>query len=345
MASGGSANPGAGGDSVIVGTAGTVTNVGRDASVVSACVFADCDAAAPLEASVVTACLGKLCPTDADTPVEAGPCTSPASCTTVPDGWLPVAMTDSTCPSGFGNAQRFYTSASGAPYTCTCGCAGTQSCQGTATLNEYAPGADGGADCTGTPSTRTLSFSPSCGGGGGSIKYGYSYMLSDVSYGPAPACSASPSATIKAQVSASATTVCTPTSMCPGGACLQVLETRNLCVEKDGTNMCPGEFPNRTLMSSSYDDTRDCGPCTCGSNLTCTLTGLLLDNAANCALGHPYLMTATEACSLGPSDYPLNQSQATTTTTGMGACAMLTPSMPTGTVTLTDAKTITVCCK
>jgi hypothetical protein len=330
------------------GSAGDAIGIiGRGGDTTMATCVIGCDGG--LEANSVSACRGLMCPLDAGgNPVEAGPCANPSTCNTIPDGWQAVALTAAACPSGFANPKMFYTTANADPLECSCGCAGSQACSGSVTLNEYA--SDGGVTCTGTPATRTIAVSPTCQtGNSGPIVRGNLYTLSNVAYAPAPACSASPTATTKPQVQAKTTFVCTASSLCPSGVCLQGSETASLCVEKDGTNACPSGYTQVQLMSATYDDTRKCDACTCGSTLTCTLKGVLLDNGSNCELGHPYLMTAGEACdptsSVAPSDYPINAVRAETTTGGSGACAMTSPSKPSGTVALTAANTITVCCK
>jgi hypothetical protein len=188
--------------------------------------------------------------------------------------------------------------------------------------------------------------SPNCVSGGyGNILSAYSYTISGAAYAPAPACTASPAPTTQPAVVTQAVTVCTPSVTCPAGACLSPSQTTSLCVSQPGTKTCPAEYPTQTIMAPSYDDTRGCGPCTCGSTLSCNLTGVLLDNDNACSTGHPYEMTGTTSCAAAPSNYPLNAVQAQSTTTGDGTCAMTAPSNATGRVVLHDATTLTVCCK
>ena len=314
----------------------------RDGKCVGACIptsVESCGAAATCNASAVKTC---------DENGVLGACSqAPSSCLAVPATWEPVAVTTTTCPAGFGGGRPYYTNATGGAFTCSCGCAGTQACSGSVTLNQY--GSDAGAGCSGTPSTRTLAISTSCAiANYGTITAGNSYTISGITYGPGPACTATPSATAKPAVVAPSVTLCSANTVCPTGACLSVSEGANLCVQKAGTNACPAEFPTRTIMSPTYDDTRDCGACACGSTLTCSLTGVLLDNDYSCDVANPYNMTATDTCtgaSVAPSSYPLNAVLAKTNSTGTGACAMTAPSLPTGKVVLRDATTVTVCCK
>ncbi len=271
---------------------------------------------------------------------------APSDCLALPAGWQAVAMTHDSCPDGFGTGQTYLTSATGAAFTCTCGCSGTQACAGSFTLNQY--GVDGGATCDGTPTTRTNAVTPACVSANyGAITAGSGYTISAVTYGPAPSCTAAPTPTVQPQVTTASVTLCSANDACPSGACLSMAQSANLCLAKPGTNTCPAEYPTRTLMAPTYDDTRSCGPCTCGSTLTCDLTGVLLDNdAAGCSTtGHPYWMIATTACAQAPSTYPLNAVQAVGSSAGSGTCAATSPSSPTGGVALHDASTITVCCK
>jgi hypothetical protein len=108
---------------------------------------------------------------------------------------------------------------------------------------------------------------------------------------------------------------------------------------------CPPGFPNATVIAASYDDSRSCSQCVCGSKLTCTLNGVVLYNDSACSAGGPYVMTASTACSLAPSNYPANAVQADGTSANDPTCIETTPSTPTGTVVLNSASTATVCCK
>jgi hypothetical protein len=213
-------------------------------------------------------------------------------------------------------------------------------------LNEFSP--DGGANCSGTPATRTFSVTPNCVQGNyGSILTPNSYTISNVAYAPAPACSATPKTTSTPAVVAESTLLCSPNAICPDGACLSLLESRNLCISKPGMQTCPTGYPTAKVMSSTYDDTRSCGPCSCGSTLTCALTDVMLNNDSSaCTTGHSYWMTANDSsCAAAPSNYPLNAVKAIGTVGGDGTCAETSPSPPTGTVGLNANTTITVCCR
>jgi len=270
---------------------------------------------------------------------------APSDCLALPSGWQAVAMTQDTCPDGFGAAQTYLTSATGAAFTCTCGCGGTQTCSGSFTLNHY--GADAGATCDGTPTTRTAAVTPNCVTGNyGSIAFGDGYTISAVTYGPAPSCTASPTPTVQPNVATQSITLCSANATCPSGACLSAAQGANVCLAKAGTNSCPADYPTRTLMAPTYDDTRSCGPCTCGSTLTCDITGVLLNNDGDgCTTAHPYWMTATSICAQAPSSYPANGVKAIGSSAGSGTCTATSPSSPAGGVTLHDASTMTVCCK
>ena len=274
---------------------------------------------------------------------------STSSCTAVPDTWTPVALApdQNSCPSGFGAGKPYFTSAAGDPLTCLCACGGSQACSGSATLNEYA--ADAGPSCAGAPATRTLPLTPTCQTGGfGNVLAGNAYTISDIAYAPGPTCSATSRVFVKPDIISKSITVCGATSPCASGACLAPTEAPNLCVEKDGTNTCPMGYPNRTLMSPAIDDGRVCGACACGSTLSCTLKGVILDNANTCMIGDLYEMAVADTCSdssVATSNFPVNAVLGQTSSTGNGTCAETAPSMPTGTVKLQDLTTITVCCK
>jgi hypothetical protein len=140
--------------------------------------------------------------------------------------------------------------------------------------------------------------------------------------------------------------ICYPTLSCTSGACLSAEQATKLCVHKVGMNACPSGYPVSTVVASSYVDSRTCGSCACGSQLTCSLNGVVLNNDANCGTGHPYIMTATPSCTAGPVSYPLNAVQAVGTSTGSNTtCAETSPSMPEGSVSLPSWAMATVCCK
>src|SRR5437016_5546965 len=95
--------------------------------------------------------------------VRAGAVALPRKVRAGPVDWQPVAITNATCPDGFGSPQTFHTSATGAAFTCSCGCSGTQHCAGSVTLNQF--GGDAGVSCGGTPTTRTFGVTANCQSG------------------------------------------------------------------------------------------------------------------------------------------------------------------------------------
>jgi hypothetical protein len=118
-------------------------------------------------------------------------------------------------------------------------------------------------------------------------------------------------------------------------------QAANLCIVKQGMEACPTGFPNGTSFAYWPDDTRSCGPCSCGSSLSCTLNGVLLDTADTCALGHPYLMTVTTSCTTGSSSYPVSGVKGDATSSGSPSCVETSASIPMGSVGLNH----TMCCK
>jgi hypothetical protein len=252
-----------------------------------------------------------------------------------------VALTSGACPAGFGFPQVYISAVSASPYTCACNCGGTQVCQGSILLNQYASGS-----CAGSPMGSTmLNISTACGGGGGSIGGGNGYIVSNVVFGPGPACSAMPLATNKPNPNETNVTVCQPNLACTGGACLTAAEQASMCVSHPGTMACPAGFPTQTVVSLGVSDTRTCSSCACGSTLGCTFQSVLLDNDYSCGTGNPYNFTeAANTCTAAPSSYPLNATKANAIVTGSGTCAQTAASNPTGTVTLDPATTLTVCC-
>ncbi len=297
-----------------------------------------CGAATTCNAGAIQTC---------DSTGTLGACTpAPSTCSAVPASWAPVALTQAaTCPSGFGAAQTVYTSATGAAYTCSCGCTGSQSCAGTATLKHNA--GDAGLCADQATDTRPLNYGATCSNGNfGNIVAGHAYQLASPTYAPSPQfCPTNPAPTTQPPVVTETATLCTPNLACPTGACLSDTETPALCVYRLGMHACPAGYPNATVVANSYDDSRVCTQCTCGSQLTCVLNGVILYNDSACQGGAPYLMTATTTCGLAPANYPLNAVAADGTSAGDPACVETVPSTPAGTVALNGASTATVCCK
>jgi hypothetical protein len=271
-----------------------------------------------------------------------GSCMPAAStCAMTPSGWSPVAVTNGACPNGFGFPLAYISTVSAAPYTCSCQCGGTQTCSGSGVLNQYAS-----ATCAGSPAASTnVSFSTACGTGGPAIEGGDGYILSNVTFAPHPACSATPVATNKPTPTEGHVTVCTPNLACTGGACLDAAEQMNLCVSHSGMTACPAGFPTQTVVASAIADGRGCGSCACGTTLGCTFQSLLIDNDAACGTGNIYNFTeAAGTCVKAPNSYPFNASKANATVTGSGTCAQTAPSNPTGSAALDPTKLLTICC-
>jgi hypothetical protein len=273
-----------------------------------------------------------------------GPCMPAASpCAQTPAGWNPVALTNGACPSGFGFPQAYISNVMASPYSCSCSCSGTQTCSGTGVLNQYS-----GSNCMGSPvASTTINFSTACGSPGASISIGggNGYILSNVNFGPGPACGASPIATNKPTPVQTTVTVCQPNLACTGGACLSATEQAAMCVARSGSQTCPTGFPNKTVVSLGVTDTRSCGSCACGSTLGCTFNSLLIDNDSSCGTGNPYNFTeAAGMCVAAPNSFPFNADKANATVTGSGACVQTSPSNPTGGVTLSTTNMMTVCC-
>jgi hypothetical protein len=271
-----------------------------------------------------------------------GPCTPAASpCAATPTGWSPVALTNGACPSGFGMPEAFVSGATASPYTCSCGCGGTQACSGTAVLNHYSNGG-----CMGSPAdSNPVTFSTSCGPGGAAIAGGDGYLLSNVAFGPGPACATNPMATSTPMPNVTHITVCTPDLTCTDGACLSAAEQASLCVEHDGMQACPAGFPTATLIADDISDTRDCGSCACGSSLGCTFQSLLVDNDSACGTMNIFNFVATTStCAVPANSFPFNATKATATVTGTGTCAETSPSNPIGGVGLDPMTLKTICC-
>ena len=280
-----------------------------------------------------------------DTTGTLGPCTpAPSNCATVPAGWNPVAMaTVGTCPSGFDNPQTVYKSVTGAPFTCSCGCSGTQACEGSVTLYE----AD---DCASSAQDwRSLPVTTSCVMGGyGSIVGGKGYTLGDIAFGlNPPTCDANPTPIGQPPLVMQTETICTPNQLCTTGACLTASQEAGLCISQPGMHACPAGYPKPTVYSTDYSDTRWCGGCTCGSSLSCgALSDVLLNNdSISCSTSHGFWMTASTSCAKAPSSFPLNAIKGNATSAGSGSCTETSPSNPTGGVELAGWGITTMCCK
>jgi hypothetical protein len=214
-------------------------------------------------------------------------------------------------------------------------------CTGTGVLNHY-----GNPSCAGNPTASdAVGFSSSCGEGGSEVDQGNGFTLTNVTFGPSGSCSSTPQATSQPAPLEQQISVCQPDTPCGGGACLTAAEQSSLCVSHPGAVPCPPGFLTSNSVAAGAIDTRGCGACSCGATLTCTLTGLLVDNDPACGTGNPYNFTAIPGkCTVAPSSYPFNAAEAIDTVAGSGACATISPSSPTGTVTLDPSTTSTVCC-
>jgi hypothetical protein len=259
----------------------------------------------------------------------------------IPAGWSPVALTSGACPAGFASPAVYVRVVAASPYTCVCTCSGTQSCAGSGVLHQY-----GDAGCTGSPiQSFPVDFSTSCGMGGHAIIGGDFYMLSDVTFGPTPACSAMPVATDKPSPTLQNVTVCQPDLSCDGGSCTSSAEQAGACVSATGNVACPAGLPTKTVVALSVSDTRDCGNCTCGSLLTCAFTSLNINNDSNCGTGNPYNFSeAANVCMTAPTSFPFNGGKADATVKESGACVQTSASRPVGSVALEPTTTLTVCC-
>jgi hypothetical protein len=173
---------------------------------------------------------------------------------------------------------------------------------------------------------------------------GHGYSLSDVVFGPSPACAANPTPTTQPPPATKTATICAPNLTCPSGACLSQNQEASLCISKLGTQICPMGYPNGTVYAPTYDDTRTCSSCTCGSALTCTLTSVLIDNRP-CVAGPDYFMYATTSCNAAPFEYPINNVKANAKIAGDPTCVQTAPSNPMGGVQLNQGTISTVCCK
>jgi hypothetical protein len=74
---------------------------------------------------------------------------------------------------------------------------------------------------------------------------------------------------------------------CPDGQC--VIDgaepyTGSVCIAHQGNQACPGDWPTKTLVYTSEDDTRACSPCTCGNTaITCNVPSYSAYNDDECA--------------------------------------------------------------
>jgi hypothetical protein len=286
------------------------------------------------------------------------PWTSPACdghCLTPPFGWRFVARgaAGAQCPAGTDGATPIVTDAMGDPASCTCSCdptpsAPAQNCSvpnfvdmevwqdaacKTSGLNSYF-GVNG---CIQNTSSYAYSSATELGA--------YAYVNS---YPTTHAVCATPTTTtsVPAATSTAAGTQCEPTTLfdaCGADAvCTPPPKSFYRCVERDGQNACPNDYPSQTLAGDGYTDTRDCTACMCGASEHCSGT-LSVYSDTSCADAAFTLPLGDFSC------HPLGESAFTPGSLSLSAltpeatCGVVSHPQPIGGVSLTHQRTI--CCQ
>jgi hypothetical protein len=257
-----------------------------------------------------------------------------ATCVTLPQGFraVRIAGAKTTCPNGWVSADGM-TDPVASSDACSCSCNVTQP-----------------PDCTTGKIARALddSLSPTCGSaattfaanGNGCTQIGQALYLNHAHYSAtAPAASGGAcqfdAKLDKQKVSGTATRLCAPPASCVGAIC----DGGAVCVATDGDQICPADFPTKTLVGDGVDGT--CSACgTCAVEGTCTGT-LSFFTDTQCA-GGEVDFTADGQCKANvastSSAYYAYEWKGSVAKSGCGGQPASTPE-----ATLTNA--VTVCCK
>jgi hypothetical protein len=142
--------------------------------------------------------------------------------------------------------------------------------------------------------------------------------------------------------------VCVPAApVTPSGQPERPAGTWAHCVFRsgdEGTTECPSGYPSMHRVADSYDDTRGCSPCACGSpsGSTCaTLVSFYEDGACSMPLASDTVTSAGPMCLDVPPGSALGSKAATSPIYTAGSC---TPSGGAPTGTLTPVGFVIACC-
>ncbi|MBX3186671.1 MAG: hypothetical protein KF819_06635 [Labilithrix sp.] len=267
----------------------------------------------------------------ADSACESGfACVDPA-----PADWSLVAFADDSrpsCPEGFGAGADIRTARGIGDAACACNCGG--GCTADVEL------AFGDAACAGSGSPRDLDVGSGCQrffGNGFEVSANVSRRLAP----PAgSSCAANPSS---APTPVENGRVCAAPARVGGGcAGAQVCAPRSrggyeICVARQGASGCPAGFPEGHRAGTNANDARACSGCTC-TRSACTADVKLYDSVG--CNGAPSLEASAASCT--PGTNPAFRARAYTMTVA-GGCVVATPPTASGSLDLTDERTI--CCK
>ena len=306
-------------------------------------------------------------PMDIQTPdlgtgeTEAGlPCT----CTPpVPVGWNIVSYDQKSrpvCPMGYGTPANLFENATAQPSTCACTCSSAPSvqpsCNANVTFNvQFSDGNNCGVTCANmitsasTCTNGSWNF-PACGSGGRNW-----LKVSGAAPAPAGGACANPMATVTLPAKTSDQGRSCALSAAPGscgmGACIPTPMTPDtICIEKSGVNVCPNGFPNTHYAGDGIADTRGCGPdpctCTMANKGSCSTPNLSTYTVNNCSAQDLSISAAPAdgVCrnvGLGGGSITYNSAKYDSTSSG-AVCSYIGTFTPTGSVTVTNVRTI--CC-
>ncbi len=300
----------------------------------------------------------------------ADPVCGAYTCTTpVPAGWMgPVALWQANTPAsppgcdpGWGNPVDLHAGLSAAPATCGCACAATgQVCSATGTFysSTSCTGVNGTAVATGNACT------PVTGASTGSQE---SFVATSATPSGGK-CTATTSKTVSAIAWSKLARTCTYTGRlnspggCAAGQCVAAPSSNftSLCVYSTVNpppTSCPAGYTKTAPMvfyAGQPTDTRDCGPCSCGtpSGGSCAGTiALYGDLSSSCTgatvsypVGAPCSCYGQAGCPLGVNPLPNKPAfvQANYKVTP-GTCATPIQPQPVGTATPTGPTTL--CCR
>ncbi len=291
--------------------------------------------AALLPLVVVAACdIGDLTGGDAGSstdgeapPPNARPCSGGGYCrVAAPSGWLGPGVINGACAEPFGaRTLSLNEGLDGGAHTCACGCTSPN------TKCDYVVERFSGDRCDGTSQGvgRVWSISD-CWTSTSSVRVLDASVTSLGSCAPfVDAGKDTPSWSRAAQFCAGSFYA----RDCAAGELCVTSPVARVCIAREGEHACPGSpYTARSIHYQGHDDTRGCGPCSCGKPVGCAPVRLGRQNP--CPSGAPSPIYPDDAGCVGPFEYV----SAMTT----GSCP---PSAPVKVGDVRPAQPVTVCCE
>jgi hypothetical protein len=264
----------------------------------------------------------------------------------IPSGWRPVAFNEKSrppCPAGAEATDLVWAPSTALACACTC----TEQKAASCAMGPLGIASNGSNPCPGMPNL-TLDIK-----GQGCVTDGLNTVNHDhAKIAPLPptqgTCSGTPSSTMTPPVEGRSCAVAAAGAGCAGGGACVTSASASApflsCLEHDDVvTTCPAGFPHGYTVGTSADDTRSCSPCTCGTSATCSSPKLMVYTDQSCSSGgHELLVTGACEPVMDGGGHSYNSYRYTAKTSN-AACQSITNSMPSGSLTLLEKRTI--CCQ